>query len=96
MHAKQVAILSAASKLVKPGGRLVYATCSVLAEENQDSVAEFLAARSDFRMLPAGEVMAEQTMAPRLASGMGDYFVLSPQHQGTDGFFAAVLERSAA
>jgi 16S rRNA (cytosine967-C5)-methyltransferase len=96
MHAKQVAILSAASKLVKPGGRLVYATCSVLAEENQDSVAEFLAARSDFRMLPAGEVMAEQKMAPRLASGMGDYFVLSPQHQGTDGFFAAVLERSAA
>jgi 16S rRNA (cytosine967-C5)-methyltransferase len=96
MHAKQVAILGAACKLVKPGGRLVYATCSVLEEENQDSVAEFLATRTDFSLLPAGKAMAEQKMSPQLAAAMGDYFVLSPQQQGTDGFFAAVLERSAA
>jgi 16S rRNA (cytosine967-C5)-methyltransferase len=96
MHAKQVAILGAACKLVKPGGHLIYATCSVLTEENQDSVTEFLAARTDFRMLPAGPVMVAQKMAPELASDMGEYFVLSPQRDGTDGFFAAVLERNAA
>ena len=51
--AKQRAILAAASSLVKPGGRLVYATCSFLRAENRDVVAEFLAAHPAFRLLPA-------------------------------------------
>lgn len=93
MHVKQVSILGAASKLVKPGGRLVYATCSVLDDENRLVVSEFLASHPGFRLLPAGEAMAAQKIAPEIAGEMGEYFVLSPQRHGTDGFFAAVLER---
>jgi 16S rRNA (cytosine967-C5)-methyltransferase len=95
MHVKQVSILGAASRLVKPGGRLVYATCSVLDDENGLVVSEFLAKHAEFRLVPAGEVMAQQKIAPQLAQEMGEYFVLSPQRHGTDGFFAAVLERAA-
>jgi 16S rRNA (cytosine967-C5)-methyltransferase len=96
MHVKQVAILGAASKLVKPGGRLVYATCSVLDDENSWVVSEFLAAHPAFHLLPAVEVMTQQKFAPQITEGMGEYFVLSPQRHGTDGFFAAVLERAKA
>jgi 16S rRNA (cytosine967-C5)-methyltransferase len=93
MHVKQVSILGAAQRLVKPGGRLVYATCSVLEDENGMVVKEFLAKHPEFRLLPAGEVMEQQKIVPELAREMGEYFVLSPQKQGTDGFFAAVMER---
>src|SRR5512139_902294 len=69
---KQASILAAASKLLKAGGRLVYATCSVLQEENQDIVNAFLAAHPDFVLLPAGEVLAQQ----KIALPMGDFFQL--------------------
>ena len=57
---KQASILAAASTLVKPGGRLVYATCSLLAAENREVVMAFLAAHPDFALLDAGEILARQ------------------------------------
>lgn len=87
--AKQTRILNSAANLVKVGGRLVYATCSILARENQQIVEAFLAAHPDFVLLPAGAMLAEQ----KIPLEMGDYLTLSPQIHQTDGFFAAVLER---
>ena len=88
--AKQTAILAAAAKLLRPGGRLVYATCSILAEENENIVDAFLATHPDFHRLPAQEVLAAQG----IAIACGEDMRLSPQRQGTDAFYAAVLERA--
>lgn len=90
LNAKQASILASAARLVKPGGRLVYATCSILDEENEAIVSAFLAAHQDFRLIPMKEVLAEQ----KIALDMQDYLKLSPQLHQTDGFFAAVLERT--
>lgn len=89
MQVRQQSILSSASKLVKRGGRLVYATCSLLDAENRAVVAGFLGKHPDFHLKPAGDVLTEE----RIALTMGDYFELLPHIHGTDGFFAAVLER---
>jgi 16S rRNA (cytosine967-C5)-methyltransferase len=122
-------ILDSAWRLVKPGGRLIYATCSLLAEENEAQVEAFLAAHADFRLVPIGDVWREvfgdtaslpvtpanepgstgkasasRSMDPGSGAGMtvesdiGDGASLSalsltPAQHGTDGFFAAVLER---
>lgn len=91
LAALQGRILASAARLVKPGGRLVYATCSLLAEENEDRVAAFLAAHPDFSVVPLAEV------APQLTgSAHPDYLSLTPARHDTDGFFAAVLQRAAA
>jgi len=87
---KQAAILASASRLLKKGGRLVYATCSILPEENQDIVQAFLTAHPDFVLRPAGEVLQQQ----KIALEMGDFLELRPHLHDTDGFFAAVLERT--
>jgi 16S rRNA (cytosine967-C5)-methyltransferase len=87
---KQAAILAAAAKLLRPGGRLVYATCSILAEENEDIVNAFLATHDGFHRLPAQEVLAAQG----IAIDCGEDMRLSPQKHGTDAFYAAVLERA--
>lgn len=92
LNVKQAAILASAARLLKPGGRLVYATCSLLHEENQAIVQVFLAAHPDFTLLPAGDVLRQQ----HIALEMGDYLQLTPQLHNTDGFFAAVLERKGA
>ncbi|HTS86420.1 MAG TPA: RsmB/NOP family class I SAM-dependent RNA methyltransferase [Usitatibacter sp.] len=92
LNAKQRSILAAAAALVKPGGRLVYGTCSLLAEENEDIVAEFLAAHPDFQLVPAGEALRRQGV--RLAAD--PYLRLEPHVHDTDGFFAAVMERRKA
>ncbi len=86
---KQASILAAASKLVKQGGRLVYATCSLLPEENQGIVEAFLSAHPDFIAVPAGDVLQQQ----KIPLEMGTYLQLLPHVHGTDGFFAAVLEK---
>ncbi len=90
LNQKQSAILASASRLLKKGGRLVYATCSILPEENQHIVQNFLASHPDFTRLPAGEVLKQQ----KIALEMGDYLELRPNLHATDGFFAAVLERN--
>ena len=91
LTAKQTAILESAARLVKPGGRLVYATCSVLPEENEAIVAAFLAANPAFAPVSAEEVLAKQG----IAIACGEQLHLSPAGQDTVGFFAAVLERKA-
>ena len=89
LNVKQNSILAGAARLVKNGGRLVYATCSVLDEENEAIVTTFLATHSDFVLIPMQQVLAEQ----RIDLVMENYLKLSPELHQTDGFFAAVLER---
>lgn len=89
LNAKQTSILASAARLVKPGGRLVYATCSLLDEENEAIVAQFLAGHEDFILVPMKDVLAEQ----KIPLEMEDYLKLDPALHQTDGFFAAVLER---
>jgi 16S rRNA (cytosine967-C5)-methyltransferase len=89
---KQASILDGAARLVKFGGRLVYATCSLLDEENDGIVQGFLASHPDFELVPMHKVLAEQ----RIPLEMGDYLKMLPHKHGTDGFFAAVLERKNA
>lgn len=86
---QQAAILASASRLLKKGGRLVYATCSFLPEENQLIVQAFLAAHPDFVLRPAGAVLQQQKIELEAV----DYLELRPHLHNTDGFFAAVLER---
>jgi 16S rRNA (cytosine967-C5)-methyltransferase len=89
MQQKQIAILDGAARLVKGGGRLVYATCSLLNEENDAVVEQFLAAHDDFQLVPMSAVLAEQ----KIPLEMDQYLKLLPHKHNTDGFFAAVLER---
>jgi len=86
---KQAGILEAAARLVKPGGRLVYATCSILPEENEAIAGAFAAAHAEFKPLSCGDLLAEQ----RIAIDCGDRLRLWPHRHGCDGFFAAAFER---
>src|SRR5262245_33430833 len=88
---KQGSLLAAAARLVKPGGRLVYATCSILDEENRGVAERFLGAHPQFAVVPAAKVLE----AARIALDMSEYFEVWPHRHGTDGFFAAVFARSA-
>jgi 16S rRNA (cytosine967-C5)-methyltransferase len=95
MTAKQAAILAGASRLLKPGGRLVYATCSLLRQENEDIAEAFSAAHNDFRPLAAGEVLEQLKVGSgvNLCSGgeqAQQYLRLWPHRHATDGFFAAL------
>ncbi len=127
---KQAAILDQAAPLVRSGGRLVYATCSLLSEENEDQVTAFLARHPGFALVPLARAWPFDSAPPKGASVMaglvpaiprstsvttdgrdnprvepgdghdgerdpGDYLSLNPARHGTDGFFAAVLERRA-
>jgi len=92
LSAKQAAILEGAARLLKPGGRLVYATCSFLPEENEAIVAAFLERHPEFRLLDCAELMAAQNIP--LETG-GFLRVLTHTH-GCDGFFAAALIRGGA
>ena len=91
LQAKQASILDSAASLLKPGGRLVYGTCSLLPEENEEMVAAFLAAHPDFRLVAAKEILERQGVK---LEGSGEYLRLYPHIHETDGFFAAVLERN--
>jgi len=86
---KQRRILEAAARLVKPGGRLVYATCSILKAENEAITADFAAAHPEFSALSCGELLAAQ----RIVLPAGPRLRLWPHVHSTDGFFAAAFER---
>lgn len=86
LREKQSAILDAAARLVRSGGRLVYATCSLLPEENEIQVSAFLARHPDFFLRPPAAPLPY----------VGGFLMLSPLRHGTDGFFAAILERRTA
>jgi 16S rRNA (cytosine967-C5)-methyltransferase len=90
LAAKQARILDAASTLVKPGGRLVYATCSVLPEENDAIVDAFLGAHGDFAERDAASLLAQA----HVQLDTGARLRVRPDIHGCDGFFAAVLERT--
>jgi len=92
LTAKQFAILEAAAALLKPGGRLVYGTCSLLEEENEAIVERFLAAHPDFSLLDCAEVLKRQGIE---IPGCERYLRLLPHVHDTDGFFAAVMQRAA-
>ncbi|MBX9916221.1 MAG: RsmB/NOP family class I SAM-dependent RNA methyltransferase [Nitrosomonas sp.] len=90
LKAKQAAILSAAAGLLKPGGRLVYATCSFLPEENQAVIGDFLATHPQFTLLNCAELLSQQ----KIPLNTGEFLQLSPRLHQTDGFFAAALIRA--
>jgi 16S rRNA (cytosine967-C5)-methyltransferase len=87
--AKQSRILAAAARLPRAGGRLVYATCSILREEGEEIVAKFLAAHPDYTQASCAEILRAQGIA--LDTGM--HLRLFPHLHHTDGFFAAAFER---
>ena len=89
LAAKQLRILKAAAKLLKPGGRLVYATCSILSEENDAVADRFAAEHPEFMALSCTELLAAQ----RIVLETGERLRLWPHRHGTDGFFAAAFER---
>jgi len=87
---KQASILEAAARMVRPGGRVVYATCSLLEAENERVVDAFLAKHPEFTLVPASGVLARHGIEVA-----GDTLRLLPHRHNTDGFFAALLERKA-
>jgi 16S rRNA (cytosine967-C5)-methyltransferase len=91
LAAKQSRILNDAAQLVKPGGRVVYATCSVLHEENEAIAERFAAEHPEFEPSSCAKLLGEQ----RIALDTGQRLRLSPHVHGTDGFFAAVFTRRA-
>lgn len=99
LQQQQEAILRAASRLVKPGGRLIYATCSLLPQENEALVERFLSSCPEFSRVPAAEVLARQRI--RIPSdwqplnAAGD-LMLWPHRAGSDGFFAACMVRAGS
>jgi 16S rRNA (cytosine967-C5)-methyltransferase len=95
VNSVQHAVLAAAARLVKPGGRIVYATCSLLSRENEDVVAAFLQSNPGFHTVPVATVLGSQGIHVDHLARFAPYFVMLPHLHGTDGFFAAVLERSA-
>lgn len=92
LNIKQRNILARAARLTKVGGRLIYATCSLLRDENEAIAEEFLASHPDFKLLNAAEILAQQ----QIALDTGVYLKLLPHLHNTDGFFAAVFEKQAS
>jgi 16S rRNA (cytosine967-C5)-methyltransferase len=90
LTAKQRRILDAAARLVKPGGRLLYATCSILGEENEAVASAFLSASPEFRPLNCTELLSAQ----RIPLDTGERLRLWPHRHGCDGFFAAAFLRA--
>lgn len=88
---KQAAILDQSARLVRPGGRLIYATCSLLQAENELQVERFLQRSPAFRLRPVAEAWPLPTPPP----SPDPYLSLTPLRHHTDGFFGAVLERAA-
>jgi 16S rRNA (cytosine967-C5)-methyltransferase len=94
LRVKQAAILASAARLVKPGGRLVYATCSLLDAENEAIAQAFTAERErEFEVVPAAQVLDKAHVSQPESLVRGDYLRLWPHRHATDGFFAAVWQR---
>lgn len=94
MNAIQGKILDSAARLVKSGGRLIYATCSLLEEENEAQIKQFLSKFPDFTVVSPAEIWNNHDGFWR--ESKTQYLRLTPYQHGTDGFFAAVLEKRGA
>ena len=95
MRVKQAAILASAARLLKVGGRLVYATCSLLNAENEDIAVAFTEANKGvFKVLPVAEVLSKAHVGQAESLVRGDFLRLWPHRHGTDGFFAAAWEKT--
>ena len=97
LHALQDRLLDRAGRLVKPGGRLIYVTCSLLPSEDEDRIEAFLARQPDFAPLPVAEIWPAASDASPPSSGPGQdgpWLQLTPHRHGVDGFFVAILARS--
>ena len=94
LKVKQAAILASAARLVKPGGRLVYATCSLLEAENEAIVQGFADTQREFVPVPVAEVLARAKLASPGDLVAGDCLRLWPHRHATDGFFAAIWQRN--
>lgn len=98
--ADQRAVLDLAHQLVKPGGRLIYVTCSVLSEENVDQVAWFTTQSTEFTPVAYAELwraaFGEDAVVPASADSRDDSLLLTPYSHGTDGFFFAAFQRASA
>ena len=92
LQTQQQNILNAAAELVRAGGRLVYATCSILPEENENQAEHFLQTHPDFELLDCSELLAAQ----KIPLNTGKYLRLDTATHHTDGFFAAVFQRKSA
>lgn len=90
INVKQLDILIAASRLVKPGGVLVYATCSILRAENQDIVENFLSEHAEFEIIEVKQVLKNLDLVLKDQR----YLELSPVTHDTDGFFACIMQKS--
>jgi 16S rRNA (cytosine967-C5)-methyltransferase len=93
LAALQAKILQSASRLVKSGGRLVYATCSLLQEENEQIAQAFSAANADFVPMPVNDILQAQKIENAEPLCSGNFLRLWPHVHNTDGFFAAVWQR---
>lgn len=93
--AEQRAVLDQAARLVRPGGRLAYITCSILPAENTGQAAAFLQRHGDFRPEPWGPVWDAKILSakPQSADGRTDSVLLTPASHGTDGFFIALFTK---
>ena len=92
--AKQTAILQSAARLLKPGGRLVYATCSILREENEEIAEAFGLANKEFSALEIGPLLTHLGVENAATLCSGSYLRLWPYLHHTDGFFAAVWQKA--
>ncbi len=88
----QLEILERALELVAPGGRLIYATCSLLRAENEDVVSRFLERHPSLAIVPPKEILGRAVALP-ISDSSEQFMSLSPDRHGTDGFFAAVLRK---
>jgi 16S rRNA (cytosine967-C5)-methyltransferase len=94
--AEQRAVLDQAARLVKPGGRLLYITCSLLPPENRDQVDAFLSRHPEFGIVPwapLSEQAAFSAASPQSADGSAETLLMTPRSFGTDGFFVSMLQR---
>ncbi|MBL0402451.1 RsmB/NOP family class I SAM-dependent RNA methyltransferase [Microvirga aerilata] len=94
---EQAAVLDRAAALARPGGRIVYITCSILPEENDDALTAFLERNDGFKPLPQADVLAQAGLGHLSALTHATAFGLqmTPHRTGTDGFFVAVLQRAS-
>jgi 16S rRNA (cytosine967-C5)-methyltransferase len=99
LNQKQMNILASAARLLKPGGRLVYATCSLLPQENQAIAEDFLAKHPQFEVVPAAQALKPLFPNDKLPLGCSPdnpWWQLWPHIHGTDGFFGAVFQKRVA